>query len=111
MTDYIQVLTTVNSEDASNRIATRLLERRLAACVQVSGPVKSSYWWKGQIETATEWYCIAKTTAARYRDVEAAITSEHPYDEPEIVAIPIPAGSEGYLRWIGEQVEGAGASG
>lgn len=104
MTDYVQVLTTAGSEEEAGRISGALVEGRLAACVQVVGPVASRYRWQGEIETAEEWQCLAKTTAALYPRVEAAIREVHSYDEPEVVAVPILAGSDGYLAWIGDAI-------
>jgi periplasmic divalent cation tolerance protein len=104
VTAHVQVLTTVGSEEDAERISIALVERRLAACVQTIGPIASRYRWEGKTETAREWQCLAKTEAARYPEVEAAIRELHPYDEPEIVATPIVAGSAGYLTWISENV-------
>ncbi|HET9199176.1 MAG TPA: divalent-cation tolerance protein CutA [Solirubrobacterales bacterium] len=104
MTDCVQVLTTVGSEEEAGRIARLLVERRLAACVQVVGPIVSRYRWRGAVEEEREWQLLAKTTRAAYEPVEAAIREVHSYDEPEIVAVPIVAGSAGYLAWIGENV-------
>ncbi len=98
--EYLQVTTTAGSENEAERISAALVERRLAACVQVAGPITSRYRWQGEIETAREWLCVAKTTAERYPKLEAAIRELHSYDEPEIVATPIVAGSAGYLEWI-----------
>ena len=105
MTDYIQVLTTAGSEEEAERISAALIERRLAACVQVIGPISSRYRWQGKVEQEREWLCLAKTEASRYDELEAAIRELHSYDEPEIVATPIVAGSKGYLGWISEQVK------
>jgi len=104
MTGHLQVLTTIDSEEAAERISAALVERRLAACVQVVGPISSTYRWQGEVERAREWMCVAKTTAERYPEVEAAIRELHPYDEPEIVATQIVAGSAGYLGWISESL-------
>ncbi|MGN6257050.1 MAG: divalent-cation tolerance protein CutA [Solirubrobacterales bacterium] len=104
MSDYVQVLTTAGSEEEAGRIASLLVERRLAACVQVVGPVVSRYRWQGEIEEEREWQCLAKTTRAAYAAVEAAIREVHSYDEPEIIATPIVAGSAGYFAWIDENV-------
>jgi periplasmic divalent cation tolerance protein len=104
MADCIQVLTTAGSEQEAERIGAALVERRLAACVQVLGPVSSCYRWQGQVETAREWMCVAKTEASRYPQVEAAIRELHSYEEPEIVATPIVAGSASYLDWISRSV-------
>jgi periplasmic divalent cation tolerance protein len=103
---HVQVLTTVGSEEDAERISAALLERRLAACVQVVGPVLSRYRWQGAIEQAREWQCLIKTGTGAYDAVEAAIAELHPYDEPEIIATPIVTGSAGYLAWIDENVDG-----
>jgi periplasmic divalent cation tolerance protein len=100
MTDHVQVLTTTGSEEEARRIAELLVERRLAACVQVVGPIVSRYRWQGTIEEEREWQCLAKTTRSAYESVEAAIREVHSYDEPEVIATPIVAGSAGYLAWI-----------
>jgi periplasmic divalent cation tolerance protein len=104
MAEYLQVLTTAGSEDEAEQIGAALVERHLAACVQVVGPVSSCYRWQGKVEQAREWLCLIKTSGTRYAEVEAAIRELHSYDEPEIVATPIVAGSPGYLAWLGENV-------
>jgi periplasmic divalent cation tolerance protein len=104
MSDYVQVLTTAGSEEEAGRIAAVLVEKQLAACVQVVGPIVSRYRWQGEVEEEREWQCLAKTTGAAYEAVEAAIREVHSYDEPEIIATPIVAGSAGYLAWIDENV-------
>jgi periplasmic divalent cation tolerance protein len=98
--DHLQVQTTVSSEEEAEAMSRALVERRLAACVQVLGPVSSRYRWKGEVEEAHEWLCVAKTEAARYEEVEAAICELHAYEEPEVIATPIVAGSRGYLDWV-----------
>ncbi len=108
MADYVQVLTTAGSAQEAERIASLLVDRRLAACVQTTGPIVSRYRWQGVVEEAEEWQCLAKTEAARYPEVEAAIREIHSYEEPEIVATPIVVGSEGYLRWLSAEVRQAG---
>jgi len=104
MADYVQVLTTAGSEEEAERIASMLLEKRLAACVQTIGPVTSRYRWEGKLERAEEWACLAKTEGALYEQVETVIRCVHSYEEPEILAIPVLAGSTGYLAWISENV-------
>jgi periplasmic divalent cation tolerance protein len=104
MAEYIQVLTTVGSEEEAAKIGGILLERRLAACVQTIGPITSRYSWQGKQEEAREWQCLAKTDAGLYREVEVAIRAAHSYEEPEILAIPILAGSRGYLDWVSANV-------
>lgn len=102
MSDYLQVTTTAGSEEEAEQISAALVERRLAACVQVVGPIASRYHWQGTVELSTEWMCVAKTSAARYTELEAAIRELHSYDEPEILATPIVAGSAGYLDWLSQ---------
>lgn len=102
----IQVLTTVGSEEEAERLSAALIDGRLAACVQVVGPIVSRYRWQGKVEADREWQCLAKTTAAKYAEVEAAMRRLHSYDEPEIIATPIVAGSAAYLAWVEEEVSG-----
>jgi periplasmic divalent cation tolerance protein len=104
MSEYILVLTTVGSEEEAEAIAAALLERRLAACVQTVGPIVSRYRWQGKLEREREWQCLAKTEARLYEEVEAAIRAAHSYEEPEIIAIPVLAGSRGYLDWVSANV-------
>ena len=98
------VLTTAGSHDEARRIAHALVERRQAACVNLVGPVESLYRWKEEVETAQEWLLLIKTTAARFDEVQATIRELHSYELPECVQVPIEAGSEEYLNWIGENV-------
>ena len=65
----------------------------------------STYWWKGKIETANEWMCLMKTRRDRYEELEKVIREMHPYEEPEIIALPIVAGSRGYLEWLDKEVQ------
>jgi len=100
MTDLIMVETKIDSRDGAHRIARALVERRLVAAAQVSGPITSTYWWKGRIERAEEWACSVKTRRDLYDPVEHAIRELHPYETPSIVATSIVAGSQSYLAWI-----------
>jgi len=100
MANTIIVQTTIDSRDGAHRIGQALVERRLAACAQISGPIASTYWWQGQMEHAEEWVCAVKTTQELYEPLERAIRALHPYETPEIVATPIIAGSQSYLAWI-----------
>lgn len=104
MTSCCQVTTTLDSREAADRLAALLVEARLAACAQVSGPVTSTYRWQGRVEHAVEWLCSLKTTLARLPALEARIRAEHPYRVPEIVAVPIAAGHPAYLKWIEDGV-------
>jgi periplasmic divalent cation tolerance protein len=106
MSEFIQVLTTTDARGRAEGIARALVERRLAACVQVVGPVQSTFHWQGKIDTAEEWLCIAKTRGELYGDVEAVIRAEHTYQVPEILAVPVTAGHAPYLEWMRTQVKG-----
>jgi periplasmic divalent cation tolerance protein len=97
---YLQVVTTTSREADAERIARALLEERLAACVQIMGPVTSLYWWKETLETSEEWLCLIKTREDLFGALEKAIRKVHPYETPEIVALPIIAGSGDYLKWL-----------
>ena len=100
-----QVFTTTNSPAEAEAIARTLVEQRPAACVNISGPVQSTYRWQGQIETDEEWRCTLKTLQSRYAEVEAAIRRLHSYDEPEIVATEIIDGSASYLDWVRQECQ------
>jgi periplasmic divalent cation tolerance protein len=102
--DCCQVTTTVPTRADAERIAAALVEARLAACVQITGPIASVYRWQGAVEQATEWYCHCKTTRARYPALEARLRQLHPYEIPEIIAVPIVSALPAYLAWIEECV-------
>ncbi len=109
MTEFIQVLTTTDTRPRADAIARALVEGRLAACVQVVGPVGSTFHWQGKIDAAEEWLCIAKTRADLYEQVEAAIRGVHTYQVPEILAVPVAAGFKGYLDWMRTELKGSPA--
>lgn len=100
MTDFIQIVTTVEMAADGERIATALLAARLAACVQIVGPITSHYWWQGKMEQASEYQCLIKSRRDLFGAVEAAIVALHPYQTPEILATPVVAGGAGYLAWL-----------
>ena len=104
-TSCCQVQTTVANEAAARQIAATLVGERLAACVQILGPLTSTYRWQGEVERSQEWLCIVKCRAADYVSVEAAIRRLHDYDTPEILATPIVAGSRAYLDWLMRETE------
>ena len=106
MADLIQIYTTTGSENEAKRIADILLQKKLVACVQVSGPIRSHYVWQGAFEESTEWMCSIKTLAEQYSRVEAAIREVHTYDEPEIIAVAISQASIGYAAWVSQCVNG-----
>jgi len=111
MTDKLVVLVTCSSEEEASRIARALVAGRLAACVNIlESPVRSVYRWKGNVETAMEHLLVIKTRRARLADLEAAVKRLHSYDTPEIIALPIAAGSRRYLAWLDESVRPARAT-
>jgi periplasmic divalent cation tolerance protein len=100
MTPYIQISTTTQTKEDAQKIARYLVEQNLAACVQITGPIESTYRWKEKVETAMEWLCLIKTRESLFDKVEAAIKKLHPYETPEIIAVPIIKGSREYLKWL-----------
>jgi periplasmic divalent cation tolerance protein len=100
---FLQVQTTTDARAEAVELAREAVEARLAACAQVSGPVASTYWWEGTLERAEEWLITFKLPARGYQALADFIARSHSYDEPEIVAMPIVAGSEGFLSWIDEE--------
>lgn len=96
------VLTTLPDDDTAQRIANHLVDAGLAACVSIGAPVRSVYRWQGAIEHAVEVPLAIKTTSDRYDALEQALRATHPYDLPEIIALPVERGLEGYLRWTAE---------
>lgn len=100
MKSYIQISTTTETKEQAQKIAQYLVEKKLAACVQITGPIESTYPWKGKVETAEEWLCLIKTQENLFNQVEAAIKKLHPYETPEIIAVPIVKGSKEYLNWL-----------
>jgi len=105
MTDKRIVLSTAGSAEEAQKIAQALVERRLAACVNIVGPIQSVYRWKGAVESAPEHLLIIKTTAAAFPRVRDAIRELHSYELSECVMLSIEAGSEEYMKWIGESVD------
>jgi periplasmic divalent cation tolerance protein len=104
MTDKVLVLTTAGSEEEALKIATGLVERRLAACVNIVPRIQSVYRWKGNVESAEEFLLIIKTTKVRSAEAQAAIRELHSYDLPECIVILMEDGSADYLKWVEESV-------
>ena len=104
MTEFCQVITTWPDQTGADRAAGSLVAERLAACAQVQGPLISTFSWKGSIEQASEWYCHLKTTMDRLPALQQRIQELHPYEVPEIIALPILGGSPAYLEWIRSEV-------
>ena len=99
----ILVVTQMPDRASALTLARLLVESRLAACVSVGAPVESLYHWRGKIETAQEIPVVVKTRPERYADVEASIRAHHPYELPEIVAVPVTDGFAPYLQWIADE--------
>jgi periplasmic divalent cation tolerance protein len=104
MKSYIQVFTTTETKEEAWKIAQYLVEQKLVACVQITGPITSIYRWKGKVESAQEWLCLIKTREELFEKVEAAIKKLHSYETPEIVAVPIVKGSKEYLNWLDHEL-------
>jgi periplasmic divalent cation tolerance protein len=104
MTDYIQVFTTTDTKDNARQISRTVLDRNLAACAQIVGPVTSLFWWKSSINEEEEWLVIIKTKKDLYEELERSIRKVHKYEIPEILAIPVVSGSKSYLDWLDQEV-------
>ena len=98
------VITTAGKKQDAQKIAKTLVEKRLAGCVQIIGPITSTYWWKDNIEIDEEWICFIKSKKSVYDILEKAIKSVHPYETPEIIAIPITEGSKQYFHWLDNEL-------
>ena len=103
MPDIILVLTTMPDDDRADALARTLVEERLAACVNVHGPMRSTYRWKGQIECEAERQIVIKTTRGQLAKLEARLRALHPYALPEFVAIAAEAG-DAYAAWVAKEV-------
>jgi len=99
------VLTAVEKQEDGERLAGLLVESELAACIQILPPMTSIYRWQGKVEQASEVLLLIKTTYAAYPRLEAAIKENHSYQTPEIIALPIEAGSSEYLNWLATSVK------
>lgn len=106
MTNARVVLTTVGDRDAAQKLANQLVERRLAACVNIVGPITSVYRWRGQIQNEAEFLLLIKTTAECAERLRAALKALHPYELPECVELAVTGGSEQYLAWVAAEVSG-----
>lgn len=101
--ETLLVITNLPDADSAGRIGRLLVEQRLAACVNILAPCTSVYRWNDAVETATEIPLLIKTTLARYPALQAALTAAHPYELPEIVAVPLLEGLPAYLAWVGAE--------
>ena len=101
---YHLVLTTIPTLKKARRLAALLLEKKLAACVSISSPLESHYWWNQKKERGKEFFLFIKTKAVAFEKLEKVIRENHPYSVPEILAIPIQKGNPAYLAWIAKAV-------
>ncbi len=102
---YVLVLSTCPDEQTAENLATTLVEAKLAACVNILGPLRSVYRWKEAVQKDDELLLIVKTNVDRYSQVERLIVQQHPYVLPEVVQVPIRTGSADYLAWLGHCLE------
>ncbi|MEY4592241.1 MAG: hypothetical protein RIR18_1136 [Pseudomonadota bacterium] len=104
-TEALLVISNLPDEDSAKRLAEYLVSNGLAACVNIQASCQSVYRWQGKVEQANEVPVFIKTTAARYPELETAIRQLHPYEVPEIIALPISAGLPAYLQWVAHETE------
>ncbi len=107
--DYLLVLTNLPDTAIASKLAQQLVTLRLAACVNQLPPCTATYFWENQLETTTEIPLLIKTTRATYPQLEAYMLAAHPYQLPEIIAIPLAVGLPAYLDWVAQQVQGSPA--
>src|SRR5579871_6623374 len=110
MTDARIVLTTVGTPEDAEKLSQELVERRLAACVNIVGPIRSVYRWRGEVHSDPEFLLVIKTTAEGAGQLRSVLKSLHPYELPECVELAIEAGSEDYLAWIAGEVSSGKSS-
>ena len=104
MTDKVVILVTASSRRECRKIARRLIEEKLAACVNISQPIQSVYRWEGKVENNREFLMFIKTTRDLFPQIKAEIDLIHSYHTPEIICLPIIDGSANYLQWVGDSV-------
>lgn len=107
MTDKVVIMVTAASRRECRKIARRLIEEKLAACVNITQPIQSVYWWEGKIDTGKEFLMFIKTARDLFPQIMAEISLIHSYHTPEIICLPIIDGSPNYLQWIGDSVRPA----
>jgi len=104
MSEYIQVSTTLEKKEDAQKLARKLVEKKLAACVQILGPVTSTYRWEQKVNEDEEWLLFIKSSRHLYERLEKAIKDLHPYEVPEIISVSVIAGSMEYLAWMDEEL-------
>jgi periplasmic divalent cation tolerance protein len=105
MTEVLTVLCTCPDAATARRLAEGLVERRLAACVNILPEIRSIYRWRGQVQADDEALMLIKTTRLAYPELEAWLLESHPYDVPEVLALRVQQGSAGYLDWVLNEIE------
>ncbi len=103
--DCVVVLVTVRDEAEGHALGRSAVDGRLAACCNLIGPIRSIYRWEGRIHDEAEWLVILKTTAAGFDRLRQRILELHSYETPEVIAVPVVAGSASYLRWVADSVD------
>ena len=104
MEGYLLITTTIDDGRKAEELASLLVERRLAACTQILGPIRSIYRWKGSIQKDEEYLLLIKSRKEHFQDIEELFKTEHPYEVPELVGWKLEVGSEGYLGWMSESL-------
>ena len=102
--EIVEISTTVGNETDANNLARKLVESKLAACVQITGPIHSVYRWKGEICEEHEWRCTIKSLFNLVESVQACIRQYHPYETPEVLVLSVVVSSPAYELWVREQV-------
>jgi periplasmic divalent cation tolerance protein len=103
--EFVLVQTTLDDRDTAAEIVREAVGERLAACGQISGPMESTYWWRGALEVEEEWLCVFKTTRGLAQRLGEFLLERHPYEVPEVVIIAIDGTSREYGEWIREEAE------
>ena len=104
MAGFIQITITVGTREEGEQLVRNLVENRLIACGQISGPIRSTYWWKNKIEVAQEWVCLAKSKEEKFKAIAHQVRRLHSYEVPEIIAVPVIAVDENYAHWLEEEL-------
>lgn len=104
MTDKIVVISTCGSAEEAERLARHLIDRHLAACVSVISPVRSFYRWNGEVANSEEWMLLIKTSRDLFHEIQSQLESNHTYELPEVIALPIVEGSANYLAWLDREL-------
>ena len=104
MSKFIQISTTTTTKEEAEKISGIVVSKKIAACTQIIGPIKSRYWWKDKIEIADEWLCMIKSKKSNYKQIEKIIIDNHSNEIPEIISIPILNVSPDYGKWLDDVI-------